>query len=80
MGNGIPVMTRPVQEIVTRQLSVQGSYAICGEYDEVLSLIQQKKIDVMPLISKIAPLSEGQKWFQKLYNQEEDLMKVILVP
>ena len=37
-------------------------------------------IDVDPLISAVAPLSEGADWFNRLYGREPGLMKVILTP
>lgn len=70
----------PLQQIVSRQISLQGSCAICGEYEEVLLLIQKGLVDVKPLISKVAPLSEGAEWFRRLYEKEKGLNKVILVP
>ena len=42
--------------------------------------MQKGIVDVKPLISKVAPLSEGAQWFQRLYQKEEGLNKVILVP
>ena len=38
------------------------------------------RILVDPLISKVAPLSEGAKWFKALYQGTEPLLKVILTP
>ncbi len=70
----------PLQQIVTKQIRIQGSCAICGEYEEVLSMMQKGIVDVKPLLSKVAPLSEGAEWFQRLYQKEEGLNKVILVP
>jgi L-iditol 2-dehydrogenase len=32
------------------------------------------------MISAVAPLSEGASWFNRLYNKEPGLNKVILVP
>jgi threonine dehydrogenase-like Zn-dependent dehydrogenase len=37
-------------------------------------------INVDPLISALAPLSEGAAWFNRLYAGEPGLMKVILQP
>jgi (R,R)-butanediol dehydrogenase/meso-butanediol dehydrogenase/diacetyl reductase/L-iditol 2-dehydrogenase len=31
-------------------------------------------------ISRKAPLGEGQIWFDKLYNREDGLLKVVLIP
>jgi L-iditol 2-dehydrogenase len=37
-------------------------------------------IKVEPLVSMVAPLSEGAEWFDRLYRREHGLMKVILEP
>jgi threonine dehydrogenase-like Zn-dependent dehydrogenase len=37
-------------------------------------------IKVEPLISAVAPLSEGPAWFTRLYNHEPNLVKVVLRP
>jgi threonine dehydrogenase-like Zn-dependent dehydrogenase len=43
-------------------------------------MIARGAINVDALISAVAPLSEGEKWFQRLYKKEKALLKVILVP
>jgi len=80
IGNVSPSVEIPLQSVVSRQISLIGSCAISGEYPIVLDLMSRKKIDVESIISKIAPLSEGQIWFDKLYNMEDKLLKVVLVP
>lgn len=80
LGNSSERAEFPLQEVVTKQIRLQGSCAICGEYEVVLAMMQKGVVDVKPLISKIAPLSEGAEWFQRLYNKEKGLNKVILVP
>jgi L-iditol 2-dehydrogenase len=80
IGNVSPNVEIPLQHVVTNQIRLQGSCAICGEYETVLSLMENQKIDVKPLISKIAPLDQGAEWLKRLYNKEKGLNKVILVP
>jgi L-iditol 2-dehydrogenase len=80
IGNLSPEIKFPLQKVVTRQLKVQGSCASAGEYPLCLELIASGKIKVDPLISKVAPLEEGNEWFHRLYNKESGLMKVILRP
>jgi len=80
VGNLSPYVNIPLQSIVTRQIRLQGSCAICGEYPDVLDMISRKEIRVEPLLSTEAPLSEGSEWFRKLYNKEPGLIKVILKP
>jgi len=80
VGNVQPTIQLPLQKIVTRQLRIQGSCAINGEYPAVLELIAEKKLDVTTILSAEAPLSEGALWFDRLYKKEKNLMKVILKP
>ena len=80
VGNISAEVSLPLQMVVTRQLKLHGSCAICGEYETVLELINRGKIELDPLISAVAPLEEGAQWFNRLYNREKGLMKVILKP
>jgi 2-desacetyl-2-hydroxyethyl bacteriochlorophyllide A dehydrogenase len=80
IGNISPKIELPLQSVVTREIRVQGSCAINGEYEMVLDLLAAKRLDVKPLISAVAPLSDGAEWFERLYNREPGLNKVILKP
>jgi threonine dehydrogenase-like Zn-dependent dehydrogenase len=80
VGNLQPRVDLALQEVVTRQLSLLGSCASSGEYPTVLEMMAQRTIDVAPLISAVAPLSEGAEWFRRLYSKEQGLMKVVLRP
>jgi L-iditol 2-dehydrogenase len=80
VGNLAREVKFPLQKVVTRQIRVQGSCASSGEYPLCLELIASGKINVGGLISKVAPLEEGNEWFHRLYNKEPGLMKVILKP
>jgi len=80
VGNLSPEVKIPLQKIVTTELSVLGSCAINGEYEMVLDLMASGRIEVNKMISAVAPLSEGAYWFNRLYNKEPGLNKVILVP
>lgn len=80
VGNLAPQVTLPLQAVVTRQLRLQGSCAICGEYPAVLDMIERGTINVDAILSATAPLFDGAKWFQRLYNKDKGLMKVVLNP
>lgn len=80
IGNISPKVEIPLQAVVTRQLRIQGSCAINGEYEEVLNHISSGRLDVNIILSAEAPLHEGPSWFERLYNKEKGLMKVILKP
>ncbi len=80
VGNLASTVDFPLQSVVTRQITVNGSCASCGEYPACLNMIADGKINVKALLSNVAPLSEGAAWFERLYNKEPGLMKVILEP
>ena len=80
IGNLSPKVELPLQSVVTRQIRVFGSCASSGEYPVCIDLLARKAIRVDPLISAVAPLTEGASWFQRLYGGEPNLMKVILAP
>lgn len=80
VGNISPEVTLPLQKVVTRQIRLQGSCASAGEYPRAIELMASGAIQVKPLITAIAPLEEGPRWFERLYAREPNLMKVILSP
>lgn len=80
IGNFASHVEIPLQAIVTREISVNGSYVSSDEYLVCIDLITRGAINVDALISAVASLSEGESWFRRLYNREPGLMKVILIP
>jgi L-iditol 2-dehydrogenase len=80
VGNLSPRVELPLQAVVTGELSLFGSCASCGEYGACLDMIGRGAIRVAPLLSAVAPLSEGAAWFERLYRNEPGLMKVVLTP
>ena len=67
IGNIQPEVTLPLQKVVTRQIRLQGSCASSGEYPQAIELIASGKIKVGPLITAVAPLEEGPRWFERLH-------------
>ncbi len=80
VGNLSPKVQIPLQAIVSRQLKLIGSCASSGEYPTCIDLLARGAIQVEPMISARAPLSQGVEWFERLYSHEPNLMKVILQP
>jgi L-iditol 2-dehydrogenase len=80
VGNLARDVSMPLQQVVTRQIRLQGSCASAGEYPECLELISSGKVNVDRFISAVAPLEEGSQWFDRLYKREPGLMKVVLRP
>src|SRR5207237_1151153 len=80
VGNVQPAVELPLQAIVTRQIRLQGSCGSNGEYPACIDLMSRGAIQVGPLITAVAPLTDGPAWFDRLYRKEPNLMKVILQP
>jgi L-iditol 2-dehydrogenase len=80
IGNLQPNTPFPLQEVVTRQLTIKGSCSCAGEYPEAIRRIQDGSIQVEPLLSAVAPLADGADWFKRLYDNKEGLLKVVLQP
>jgi len=78
VGNFRPSVEIPLQAVVTRQLTLAGSCASNGEYPACLDLLGRRAITTDALISATPPLAEGAAWFNRLYDREPGLLKVIL--
>ena len=80
IGNISPEVTLPLQKVVSRQVRLQGSAASCGEYPEAMEMVTSGRIRIEPLITAVATLEEGPRWFERLHSGEPNLMKVVLTP
>lgn len=80
VGNLAPKVELPLQAVVTRELTLHGSCASCGEYPACLNMLARGSVNVDAITSAVAPLAEGAAWFHRLRQGGEGLMKVILRP
>ena len=80
IGNFSPMIELPLQQVVTRQIRLQGSCASAGEYPRCIELMASGQIRVDNLISAFTPLEDAASWFDRLYRKEPNLMKVIVQP
>jgi len=80
VGNVSPKIEFPLQIAVTRELTIHGSCASRGDYPACLEMLARGALKPDPLISALAPLSEGPAWFDRLYRKETGLLKVVLKP
>jgi L-iditol 2-dehydrogenase len=80
VGNLSPAVELPLQEVVSREISVLGSCASSGEIPECIDLLARGVVDVDPIISLKAPLDDGPELFARLYGGDRTLMKVIIEP
>ena len=77
IGNLAPSINFPLQYVVTHQISLFGSCASAGEYPACLDLIASGEVEVDSMISKVAPLAEGDLWMNKIFNREDGLTKIV---
>jgi L-iditol 2-dehydrogenase len=80
IGNLKPEVDLALQTVVTGEITIQGSCASRGDYPACLDMIARGTINVDSLINATAPLSDGAQWFDRLYQKEQGLIKVILNP
>ncbi|WP_439104388.1 L-idonate 5-dehydrogenase [Celeribacter marinus] len=71
-------MTLPMQQITVKELALKGSFRFHPEFATAISLMQQKLIDVTPLITHAFPLEQFQEAFDTATDREK-AMKVQLV-
>lgn len=80
IGNNRKMIEINMQEIVTRELKVSGSFLYgFKEFGEVVSLINKSSLNVKPLISKEITLEQAIQYFEKLKKHEDSLIKVVVV-
>jgi L-iditol 2-dehydrogenase len=80
IGNAAPTVELPMQDMVTRELTLRGSYAFADEFDEAIDLLATGRIDARPLIELTAPLDDAPDIFRRLGDGTRDAIKVVLVP
>ncbi len=80
IGNSDRMIDLDMQEVVTRELTIAGTYGFSDEFARVIQSIASGLIQVDPLIEKVAPLATGPALIDGLAKGELDLIKVILEP
>ena len=78
IGNMSKEISFPLQDCITRQIRVQGSCASSGEYDICLNMIAGHSVDLTPFLQVTMPLEQGKEAFQRLFDREPGLQKIIL--
>lgn len=78
IGNSEPEVTINMQQIVTRELRLQGSYGFNQEFEQSIGMIQSGRVDPTGLVEKVASLEEGPQLVRDLAEGKSEFMKVIL--
>ena len=80
IGNNKPMIEINMQEIVTRELTVLGTYLYnFEEFKLVVELLNAGEFEVSPIVSRLAPMREGPEMFAKMAKDPGDWIKVVLV-
>lgn len=69
-----------MQTIVTREITITGTYCYNDEFERALQAIHTGRVQISPLIERIAPLEEGPRLIHDLAKGTLEAVKVILVP
>ncbi len=80
IGNSDRMIEVDMQEVVTREITIAGTYGFTDEFERVIQSIGSGLLDVNPLIEQVSPLAEGPAVIRGLAKGELDLIKVILEP
>ncbi|HEY0607315.1 MAG TPA: zinc-binding dehydrogenase, partial [Herpetosiphonaceae bacterium] len=80
IGNSAPEVTLNMQQVVTREITIRGTYGFDREFGQAIEMLRTRQIDVEPLIERVAPLDEGPQLFDDLARGTLDSIKVILQP
>ena len=80
IGNSALMIEVNMQDVVTRELTVQGSYGFNTEFPASIQALARGRIDVEPLIEQITTLEEGPSYMDRLAKGELEMAKVILEP
>ena len=80
IGNSEPRVELGMQDLVTKELTLRGSYAFGTEFETAHDALAARRIDVDPLIERIVPLEEGSAIFKELGEGNLSAVKVMLAP
>ena len=79
IGNSAKMINIDMQEIVTRELKIAGTFLYTyKDFADAANLLNSGKLDVRPMISLTAPLAQGPELFRRLAKDPGPLIKVIL--
>lgn len=80
IGNITPKIELNLQQVVTREIRLQGTCGSNGEYPACIDLLVKGLIKVDEIISATVSLDDAPSAFDRLYKHEPNLMKVIVQP
>ncbi|MFX0136881.1 MAG: zinc-binding dehydrogenase, partial [Candidatus Hodarchaeota archaeon] len=76
-GRCIKPMKVDSQTLVGTYAMLTGSHGHCGVWNEVIRLVASKKIDPLPMITKIIGLSDAPKYLKKLRKDKSEVKVMV---
>lgn len=80
IGNSAPEVTLNMQQVVTREITIRGTYGFNQEFGLAIEALRLGRIDATPLIECIARLEDGPRVVHDLAKGTLDVAKAILRP
>jgi L-iditol 2-dehydrogenase len=80
VGNSTPVVELNMQDVVTREVTICGSYAFVDEFDRAIAAIESSQVRVDTLVEARVSLEEAPELAVDLANGTRDLVKAIILP
>ena len=80
IGNSALEVPLPMQQLVTRELTVRGAYGFVDEFPLAADALAAGSIDGRRLIERVAGLDEGEDLFRQLAAGTLSAVKVVLTP
>lgn len=81
IGNNARTVEVDMQGIVTREMSVRGSYGFDEkDFAAAISALATGRLNVDAMVEAVAPLEDGPEIFRSLASGETDLVKTVLKP
>jgi 2-desacetyl-2-hydroxyethyl bacteriochlorophyllide A dehydrogenase len=79
IGNSDKMINLNMQEIVTKELNIIGTYSYNHkQFGDSIKWLAEQDLDLDSIISKVVPLDKGPEMFKKLSENRNKLIKVIL--
>ena len=79
IGNSAPLVDVPMQQVVTRELRIQGTNVYTmDEFREIAKMLETEDLGLDKLISRICTMDEAADYFEKLAHDPGDLIKVLV--
>ena len=79
VGNSSKIIETDMQAIVTHEWQVTGSFLYTRkDFSDVIAMLENRQLDISPIISKEITLEEGPDMFHTLYKNPGNLIKVVV--